>query len=435
MSNRIHIKSCELDFIREPLAAPFGFKGRYLTELWQTVVRINSENYNACCPAVESVLWSDAAVFADNPPASSSAMMMLVTSRALKMLEGASFNRPDELIDGLTEELAKYAEAVCGRPVAETFVLNSLVGIDYALWSLYAKENSIASFDGIIPDYARKALSSRHMSLAHIPLISYAVTKEQLRETLNSGTALLKIKIGRAMTGTHTQEEDMRSMLDWDKKRLIEIHSIASLYKTELTKSGRILYYLDANGRYDNKERLCELLEHAEKIGALDRIALLEEPFAPDNEVFVGDLPVTINADESAHSLLDVKKRLSLGYKAVALKPIAKTMSVSFKMAAAIHEAGAQCLCADLTVNPLLVEWNKQFAARTAALEGMKVGCLEVNGHQNYVNWESLKKLLPSGLLCPPEKNGVFRLDGSFYDNSGLLFEKNGYDKYFENKI
>ncbi|PKM62536.1 MAG: L-alanine-DL-glutamate epimerase [Firmicutes bacterium HGW-Firmicutes-21] len=431
MSNRIRIKSCELDFVREKLSAPFGFKGRYLTELWQTVVKIESDNFTSCCPAVESVLWSDAAVFGGNPPAASSAMMLLVTNRALKMLENTEFLRPDDLIDEMVPELIKYAEVVCGIPVAETFVLNSLVGIDYALWSLYAKENAITSFDGIIPEYAKQALSSRHDRLAHIPLISYAVNAEQLKETLNSGTALLKIKIGKSTGINLSHEEDMRSMLEWDKIRLTEIHTLASQHETDLTKSGKILYYLDANGRYDTKERLCGLLEQADKIGALDRIALLEEPFEAENEVFVGDLPVVINADESAHALADVKKRLQLGYKAVALKPIAKTMSVSFKMAAAIHAAGGECLCADLTVNPLLVEWNKQFAARTGALEGMKVGCLEVNGHQNYVNWDSLKALLPRGLTCPPEKNGVFTLDEAFYKNSGLLFEPNGYENYF----
>ncbi|MDD4422108.1 MAG: hypothetical protein PHD46_03615 [Eubacteriales bacterium] len=431
MSVKIRIKSCELNFVREKLVAPFGFKGRYLNELWQTVVRIGSQNFYAACPAVESVLWSDAAVFAENSPAASSAMMMMVTNRALKMLEGTEITSPDKTITELLPELCKYAESVCSRKVAETFVLNSLVGIDYALWSLYAKENSITSFDGIIPDYCKAALSAHHKKLAHIPLISYTVTREQLKALLDRGTAILKIKIGKSMGDSLSKEEDMRSMLEWDKARLSEIHSLAKEYSTDLTKSGNILYYLDANGRYDTKERLCSLLEHALKIGALDRIALLEEPFAEDNKVYVGDLNITVNADESAHSLADVKERIHLGYNAVALKPIAKTMSVSFRMAEAIHESGGQCLCADLTVNPLLVEWNKQFAARTAVLSDMKTGCLEVNGHQNYINWESMKSLLPEGLSCPPEENGVFTLNDDFYSNSGLLFEKNGYDNIF----
>ena len=182
-------------------------------------------------------------------------------------------------------------------------------------------------------------------------------------------------------------------MAAWDCARLEQIHAVAKDYRTPCTKDGRVLYYLDANGRYDNKERLRLLLDHADRIGALDRIALLEEPFAPGDETDVSDLPVTVNADESAHSVEDVRRRLALGYRAVALKPIAKTLSVSFRMAAAVYEAGAQCMCAALTVNPFFAQWNKQFAARVAPLAKMNVGCLEVNGNQNYITWDAQKAL------------------------------------------
>lgn len=428
---KIHIKKCDLEFVREPLRAPFGFKGRYLTELWQTAAKIESDNFTAAAPCVESVLWSDAAVFGENPPAVSSAMMMMVTNRALKMLEGESFGSPLDVIDAIVPELKIYAASVCGREVAETFVLNSLVGVDLALWTLYAKENGISSFDGLIPETARNAMSCRHAALAQIPLLSYAVEEQEIRACLESGISLLKIKIGKAVPGVTSREEDMREMLAWDIARLKQIHEIASRFETPHTKSGKILYYLDANGRYDSKARLEALLDAADKLGALERIALLEEPFAPENPAFVGDLPVCINADESAHSLADVKARLALGYRAVALKPIAKTLSVSFRMAEAIHAAGGQCLCADLTVNPLLAEWNKQFAARIPALDGMKVGCVEINGDQNYSRWDELKALLPAGLRQTELQGGVFPLTDAFFTESGRLFEPNGYARYF----
>ena len=416
-------------FIREPLKAPFGFKGRYLSELWQSVPMIKSENFRAACPGTVSVLWSDANVFAEH--ADSSALMNKVTLRALDMINGESFVSPDSLIAAILPDLKKYADSVCGREVAGTFVLNSLVGIDYALWSLYALENGIKHFDGIIPDYARKALSNRHAALAHIPLVSYAVDENALRGLLESGTGLLKIKIGKLCGDGLTKDEDMESMLEWDKARLTQIHNIAKNYSTELSKTGKVRYYLDANGRYDGIDRLESLLDHAERIGALESIELVEEPFAPGNEIFVGDLPVTVNADESAHSLDDVKKSLQLGYKAVALKPIAKTMSVSFAMAAEIESGGGQCLCADLTVVPLLAEWNKQFAARVAALDGMSVGCIEVNGDQNYVNWDALCKKLPAGMDYIPEKNGRFVLEPGYYSGECKLFNENEYINLF----
>ena len=109
----------------------------------------------------------------------------------------------------------------------------------------------------------------------------------------------------------------------------------------------------------------------------------------------VGDIPICFAADESAHSLADVKRRIELGYKAITLKPIAKTPSVTIEMANAAYSAGVQCFCADLTVNPLMVEWNKNFAARLRPLHGMKIGVVESNGAQNYVNWEKMKGYVP----------------------------------------
>ncbi|MBR5780128.1 MAG: L-alanine-DL-glutamate epimerase [Clostridia bacterium] len=428
----IRIKKADLRFVREELLAPFGFKGKYLTELWQTVVYIESDNFKAACPGTISVLWSDANVFSDHSPEKSSALMRDVTARALEMISGESFVSPATLINSILPELKKYADSICNRNVAETFVLNSLVGLDYALWSVFALENGMTDFDNIIPEHAREALSYRHEKLAHIPLVSYAVDEKGLKNLLDSGTGLLKIKIGKSCGEGLAHSEDMKTMLEWDKERLAQIHNIAKNYQTPLSKSGNIRYYLDANGRYDNLERLEELLCHADKIGALDSIELIEEPFAPENEIFVGNLPVTVNADESAHSLADVEKRLSLGYKAVALKPIAKTMSVSFDMAATIHKAGGQCLCADLTVVPLLAEWNKQFASRIGALNGMACGCIEINGNQNYVNWQALCNMLPDGLAYIPEKNGCFTLNEQSYRDGAKLFQQNKYIELFK---
>ena len=425
------IEKADTRFIREPLLAPFGFKGKYLTELWQTVVYLETSSFASACPTTVSVLWSDANVFAEHTPEESSALMCSVTKRALELLVHSSVERPDKTINALLPELKKYADKICGREVATTFVLNSLVGVDYCLWSLYAKENNIDRFDGIIPDYARDALSEKHNTLAHIPLVSYAVTEEALKNLLESGTGILKIKIGKSCGENLTFDEDMRSMLEWDKNRLTAIHNIARQYSTDLSKDGKIRYYLDANGRYDTKDRLISLLDHADKIGALEHIELIEEPFTPTDDTFVGDLPVVINADESAHSLSDVDLRLAQGYKAVALKPIAKTMSVSFEMASAVKKAGGRCLCADLTVVPLLAEWNKQFASRIGALSGMKCGCVEINGNMNYKNWAALKNLLPENLSSSDEEGGRFKLDNCFYENGALLFGKNGYIDLF----
>ena len=45
-------------------------------------------------------------------------------------------------------------------------------------------------------------------------------------------------------------DKDPNKMLEWDKKRLKEIHDALKEMHTPYA-NGRIAYYLDANGRYD----------------------------------------------------------------------------------------------------------------------------------------------------------------------------------------
>ena len=201
------------------------------------------------------------------------------------------------------------------------------------------------------------------------------------------------------------------------KARAREIFDALKEIKTEHTETGKIVYYFDANGRYDTKERLLCLIDFLREKGILENTILFEEPFPEDKKIYIGDIPVCFAADESAHSIEDVKERIALGYKAITLKPIAKTLSVTMKMAEYAYSAGAQCFCADLTVNPVMLEWNKNFAARTMPLKGMKIGVVESNGAQNYVNWERMKSYLPDGASA--EGNGViYRLDEKFYNSS-----------------
>ena len=65
------------------------------------------------------------------------------------------------------------------------------------------------------------------------------------------------------------------------------------------------------------------------------------------------DLGVRIAADESAHTDEDAIKRIEMGYQAIALKAIAKTLSMTMKIAQAAFERNVPCFCADLTVNPM----------------------------------------------------------------------------------
>jgi L-alanine-DL-glutamate epimerase-like enolase superfamily enzyme len=246
--------------------------------------------------------------------------------------------------------------------------------------------------------------------------MAYAVPIEEIRGAVEQGYFFLKVKLGQP----GTQEE----MLAKDMARISAIHAAIGGARTPHTADGRLPYYFDANGRYESKETLLRLLDHARKIGAFDQIALVEEPFPEELEVDVTDVPVRLAADESAHTDADALRRIQMGYRAIALKPIAKTLSMSLRIAQLAHERGVPCFCADLTVSPRLVEWNKNVAARLAPFPGLGgLGLLETNGHQNYRNWEAMRAHHPSpDAAWARTRAGVFELDEAYYAASGGVF-------------
>jgi hypothetical protein len=170
---------------------------------------------------------------------------------------------------------------------------------------------------------------------------------------------------------------------------------------------------------------LMKLLDHSRKIGAFDQIAIIEEPFPEELEIDVSDIPVRLAADESAHTDVDAIKRIQMGYKAIALKAIAKTLSMTMKIAQAAFERDVPCFCADLTVNPILVEWNKNVAARLKSFPGLgSLGLLESNGHQNYRNWNTMECYHPRKEASWVKVNhGLYQLDADFYSSGGGIFD------------
>jgi L-alanine-DL-glutamate epimerase-like enolase superfamily enzyme len=261
--------------------------------------------------------------------------------------------------------------------------------------------------------------------VASIPLMAYSIPVSEITQAVSDGYFFMKIKIGQP----GTQEE----MLQKDMARISEIHRAIGHFRTPHTSSGRLPYYFDANGRYEKKETLLRLIDHTRKIGAFDQIAIIEEPFPEELEADVSDIPVRLASDESAHTDSDALKRMDMGYRAIALKAIAKTLSMTLKIANVAKQKGVPCFCADLTVNPILVDWNKNVAARLDPFPGLGTGLLETNGHQNYRHWKQMESYHPF-----PDKswrktvNGVFNLDEDFYARSGgILTESQHYREMF----
>lgn len=418
----IKIKRIKSSFERCDFLMPFGFKGGYVTGGLQVVSLM--ESINGCIGlglGVQGVLWSDAAVFAKHSEAEGNDLMYKMTQFALQRAAETSFETPLDLLDRLLPATYEYGKKITGNnSLRLTFALNSLVAVDNAAWQLYCHEKKIANFDGMIPADCRPALACKHRELASIPLMAYGVPLENIIRAVDGGYFFIKVKIG----ADPDKDGDPEKMLAWDKQRLAAIHAAIKDREIPHTANGRIPYYLDANGRYDSKERLMRLIDHAEKIGARERIMLIEEPFPEEYKVDVHDIPVRLAADESAHSAKDALERIDLGYGAIALKPIAKTMSMSLRIAKKAHAKGVPCFCADLTVSPILVDWNKNVAARLAPLPGLKIGVLETNGHQNYRDWELMRSYHPCfDAPWTHTVQGLFNLDDDFYARSGGILE------------
>jgi L-alanine-DL-glutamate epimerase-like enolase superfamily enzyme len=334
------------------------------------------------------------------------------------------------LLDHLLPEVYEYGKKITGNAdLRKTFALNSLVCVDNAAWLLYAAENNISSFDDLIPEAYKPGLSFRHSKVGSMPSFSVGADVKKIKAAADEGYFIMKLKTGSAGT--------QKEMLEKDIAFLTAVHAAIGHYETPYTKSGKIPYYFDANERYDDKNTLLRFLDHAKKIGAFDQIAVIEEPFGERNDVYVGDMGVTIAADESAHTVDDAAKRIEQGYSAIAVKAIAKTLSMTMRITQLAHEKKVTCFCADLTVNPILVDWNKNVAARLAPFANIGIGLQETNGHQYYKNWKTMMTYHPkAGANWTETTKGVYITDKSFYDESGGIFQASShYEQMFNQEL
>lgn len=414
------VEKTALAMAREPLQTPFGFKGGALSELWQTVCGVQLEDGAlGVGTGVQSVLWADADTFANHTQTGGNALMLAVTEKALTCLAGMPFTDPPQTLQAIFGDVYAYARQVTESPaLPQTFALNALVAVDFALWQAWAAQENIGTFGGLVEQFCPQ-MNCRQDKLGAIPLVSYNTTDDEIRALLDDGAFLLKIKIGSNPGGRGSLDE----MCRWDIERLAKIHAMAGNRATPYTDCGHPVYYLDANGRYDTLNRLKHFLDGAKHCGALERVVLLEEPFAEADAVPVHDLPVRVAGDESIHCASDARRCIDeLGYGAVALKPIAKTLSATMEIYAEAYKRGVPCFCADLTVPPLMLDWNMNVAARIEALPGLKIGVVESNGPQNYTRWQSLLDMHPAPKapwLCP--QKSVFELGDVFYEENPIL--------------
>ena len=410
----MRIEQVDLELQREPFARPFGFKGSCFHEKWNAVVRLTGED-GARAVGVGGLapLWADASVFLAHTENGGNFVMLCLLERALQAVKGRSFADPFEMLDAVLPEVHAYGKTVTENPdLRPTFTLNALVALDFAAWSLFAREQGATTFDALIPEAYAAVLPARADSVTWAPVVAYKTPVDEIRRLLDEGSYLLKIKVG--------QSGDEAEMLRKDAERMARIHELATGCETPHTECGRPIYYLDANGRYRTKDAILRLLDGLDRIGALERVALFEEPFAEEVDMDVHDVPARLAADESVHSPEDVARRLEQGYRAIAIKPAGKTLSMAFRMIAAVAEGGAPCFVADNACVPILVDWNKNVAARLPAFPGLRACLMESNGPTSYPDWDALLADHPcAGADWLKPREGAFHLSEEFYARSG----------------
>ncbi|QNL49288.1 L-alanine-DL-glutamate epimerase [Olivibacter sp. SDN3] len=423
----IDIEDSASSFEQEKLIRSFGFKGNYLTALWQVASQLTSANgYTGLGLSTQSVLYSDASLFAKHTETAGNSLMYKLTQESLSVIEKTLFFDPIHLQEQILPQITAIGKRLTNKDDLHiNFMLNALVSIDHAAWLVYAGENQLTTFNQLLPDAYQSSLSYRNNRLAIAYQIPYNMPIDDVKQAAKQGYFVFKIKTG--FPG------DQEQMLQRDSERLLQIHEVLRHCQTPYTSDGKIRYTMDANGRYEKKETLLRYLDYAENIGARQQILFYEEPFTETNEEDISDLEIRIAGDESIVDEKSAYRRIEQGYQTFILKGIAKTLSLSIKIAKIAHERNIPCAFSDLTVNPILVDWHKNLVCRYRPFPDIGMGLIETNGQQNYKNWERMCSYHPlCGKSWTSEKNGVFILDDDYYENSGGIFkESDHYQEHF----
>src|SRR5690606_39603620 len=117
----------------------------------------------------------------------------------------------------------------------------------------------------------------RHEKVASIPAFSAGTDVAKIKSAADEGYFIMKLKLGSA--GTQLE------MLEKDKEFLSAVHKTLANYRTPYTRDGKIPYYLDPNGRYEEKDTYLRFLDPAKNAAAFDRFAVEEEPSAETKKV------------------------------------------------------------------------------------------------------------------------------------------------------
>src|SRR5690606_38965190 len=181
---QVQVVQTAANFEREKLLHPFGFKGGYLTELWQVAAKMMSESgHMAIGLATQSVLYGDADLFAQSSEATGNSLMFVLMNKALQRVRETRLSTPIDLLEAILPQVCVDAQLVTGRKdININFVYRALVSVDNTAWLLYAAENGFQDFEQMIPATYRPALASRNKQVGILYQVSYNMPIQQLKQ-------------------------------------------------------------------------------------------------------------------------------------------------------------------------------------------------------------------------------------------------------------
>lgn len=233
----IRLVRARSDFVREKLIRPFGFKGGYLTELWQIVSSMQSDSgISKIGIATQSVLYGDAGLFTLHSEANGNALMDVLANKALELVKQTPFINPVELIHTILPDVIAGKKITGKSNLNVNFVCNALVSVDNAAWLLYAAENKLSSFEAMIPAPYKQALSHHNDKIAIMYQIPYGMPMQDLKTAASKSYFIFKIKT----RSPGSQSE----MLAADIARLTLIHQTLKEVRTNQTADGKFIPWM-----------------------------------------------------------------------------------------------------------------------------------------------------------------------------------------------
>lgn len=398
------------NLFKEEYLKPYIFKGDSVNGKWIAKTAITDESgVEGAAVGGFAVLWSDPGVYNSHTEMGGNIMMAACLEKAVNTIVNREYTHVEEAMDDVFERVFNYGKLITeNEGLNKTFVLNSMVSLDLALWVLWKKLNSMGNFKEVFEEKLNtKAVCANQVAVS--PVVAKNTGDEEIESLLKEGFFVLKCKMGSGCA-----EDDAALFLRAD--------NIGRNYSTSMTESGHISYVLDLNGRYKDKDKLKQLLDIIDKKSDLGKILTVEEPF--EKPIDVSEFPVIITADESVFDKDSVDLASQMGYGGVAVKPAGKTLTKSFEMTLAAFANGMHTFVADNSATPEILEPNRNFASLLPPFPGLKVPLIEVNGFQLYKRWDFLveEHERKYGSRGKPV-GGMLVQDEEYFKTSGGLFD------------